>query len=154
MENISWNEYFMESAILAAKRSKDPCTKVGAVLVNKDNRIIGSGYNGFPNGIPDHCLPWTKGSKNFEENKYAYVVHAEANCILNSITADMSDCTMYVTLFPCSSCLKLIIQKGIKKFIFKKYPNTNTLEKTGDYLATKKMLSLTGITYHKYDPEL
>ena len=149
MSNLTWNQYFMESAILASKRSKDPSTKVGAILVNKDKRIVGSGYNGFPNGIPDDTLPWTKNSEKFEETKYAYVVHAEANCLLNSITSDLTDCIMYVTLFPCSSCTKLIIQKGIKTIIFQKYPKKNN---TGDFVASKHMLDLTNTCYRLYDP--
>ena len=148
MENINWEEYFMFSASLAAKRSKDPSTKVGAVIVNKDNRIIGSGYNGFPNGIDDSLLPWTKNSELYEETKYAYVVHAEANCLLNSIKSSLTDCTMYVTLFPCSSCTKLIIQKGIKKIVYSKdckKPNS------GDHKASVKMLKLANINIKKYE---
>jgi len=148
---ISKNEFFMMSAILASKRSKDPSTKVGAIVVNNDNdRIIGSGYNGFPNGIKDSDLPWTKDSSKFEETKYAYVVHAEANCLVNANSNNLQGHTMYVTLFPCSSCTKLIIQKGIKKIVFLKLPNLKNKEKESDFIASTRMLDLAKIVKEKY----
>ena len=148
MNHISWQEYFMFSAVLTSKRSKDPSTQVGAVIVNEDNRIVGTGYNGFPNGISDKDLPWTKDSKLFEETKYAYVVHAETNCLLNSISLNLKECTMYVTLFPCSSCTKLIIQRGIKKIVFANYPKDI---ESSDNKASIKMLDLARINYKLYD---
>ena len=79
---ISWDEYFMGVALLAAKRSKDPNTQVGACIVNTDNRIISTGYNGFPSGISDDDFPWDREG-DFLETKYPYVCHAELNAILN-----------------------------------------------------------------------
>jgi dCMP deaminase len=137
----------MFSACLASKRSKDPNTKVGAVIVNNENRIIATGYNGFPNGIKDELLPWTKDSELYEKTKYAYVVHAEANCLLNSVKSSLKGCIMYVTLFPCSSCTKLIIQKGIKKIVFSK--NCKKPE-SGDHKASVKMLELAGVEMSEY----
>lgn len=118
---LEWEEYFMELAKLTAKRSKDPVTQVGAVIVNKNKRVIGLGYNGFID-IPDNdkLFPWTKNSNNYEEIKYSYVIHAEANAILNS-TSSIKDSTLYVTLFPCRECAKLIIQSGIKKIVYLDY---------------------------------
>lgn len=142
---ISWNEYFMFSAMLAAKRSKDPCTRVGAVLVDMDKRIIGSGYNGMPTGINDTDVPWTKDSEEFHKNKYAYVVHAEANCIMNSTVYDLRGSTLYVTLYPCSSCTKMIIQKRINSVIFLEGPKGH-----GEYLASSQMLKLAGVSISKF----
>ena len=118
---LEWEEYFMELAKLTAKRSKDPVTQVGAVIINKNKRVIGLGYNGFID-IPDNdkLFPWTKNSNNYEEIKYSYVIHAEANAILNS-TSSVKDSTLYVTLFPCRECAKLIIQSGIKKIVYLDY---------------------------------
>ena len=118
---LEWEEYFMELAKLTAKRSKDPVTQVGAVIINKNKRVIGLGYNGFID-IPDtdKLFPWTKHSNNYEEIKYSYVIHAEANTILNS-TSSIKDSTLYVTLFPCRECAKLIIQSGIKKIVYLDY---------------------------------
>jgi len=82
---ISWDEYFMGVANLSALRSKDDTSQVGACIVNTRNRIIGIGYNGLPYGCNDDEFPW-KRDGGFLDSKYAYVVHAEANAILNSST--------------------------------------------------------------------
>lgn len=140
---ISWDEYFMGVALLSAKRSKDPSTQVGACIVNSDKRIIGIGYNGFPKGCDDKLFPWERKG-GFLETKYAYVVHAEANAILNT-SANLLGSTLYVSLFPCNECAKLIIQSGIKEIIYMddKYDGTE-----GD-IASKKMLDAAGISYKK-----
>lgn len=139
---ISWNEYFMSICILSSKRSKDPNTQVGSCIVDENNHIIGIGYNGFPNGCSDDILPWSRDNPNNLENKYPYVVHAEVNAILNKNIMDLSNCRMYITLFPCNECTKIIIQSGIKEIIY--------LQDKED-IASKKMLDLTGIKYTKYE---
>ncbi len=132
---ISWDEYFMGVAVLSSKRSKDPSTTVGACIVNKKNRIVGIGYNGFPYGCEDSEYPWGRDQTDFLNCKYPYVVHAEPNAILNS-TCPLDDCTIYVTLFPCNECAKLIIQSGIKEVVYMsdKYDGTN------ENIASKRML--------------
>ena len=134
---ITWDEYFMGIALLSAKRSKDPSTQVGACIVNPGNKIVGIGYNGFPIGCSDDDLPWEKTSGNVNETKYPYVVHAEANAILNS-TKDLHGSRIYVALFPCNECTKLIIQSGIKEIIYlsDKYKETDSVK------ASRKMLEL------------
>jgi len=138
---ISWDEYFMGIALLSAKRSKDPSTQVGACIVNPANKIVGIGYNGFPIGCSDDDLPWERDNKNMNETKYPYVVHAEANAILNS-TKDLHGSRIYVALFPCNECTKLIIQSGIKEIIYlsDKYKDTDPVK------ASKKMLQMAGVT--------
>ena len=101
---LSWDDYFMAVAFLSAQRSKDPSTQVGACIVNKDKRIVGIGYNGFPRGCSDDVLPWARTPENGEGElgtKYPYVTHAEVNAILNKCSADVSGATIYVALFPC-----------------------------------------------------
>ena len=78
---ISWNEYFMGVAMLAAQRSKDPNTQVGACIVSEDNIIISTGYNGMPKGCSDDEFPWNRDG---EDTKYKYVVHAELNAMFHS----------------------------------------------------------------------
>lgn len=68
---LDWSEYFMATAFLAAKRSKDPVTQVGACIINKDKIIVGVGYNGMPNGCPDVDFPWGK-SDDLLMSKHAY----------------------------------------------------------------------------------
>ena len=123
---ISWDRYFMGVALLSAERSKDPNTQVGACIVNRKNRIVGIGYNGFPHGVSDDEFPW-EASDVFVESKYPYVVHAEPNAILNA-NAPVEDCVIYVTLFPCHECVKLIIQSGIREIVYlsDKYNNTES----------------------------
>ncbi len=142
--HITWDEYFMGVALLSAKRSKDPSTQVGACLVNQDKRIIGIGYNGFPRGCSDDIFPWGKGNENELNNKYPYVVHAEANAILNS-SGSLKGSTVYVTLFPCNECAKLLIQSGIKHIVYMTEIHKGTVSDQ----ASKRMLDAAGITYEK-----
>ena len=100
-DHLSWDEYFMELALLSAKRSKDPSTKVGAVVVDSDHKIVGTGYNGLPKGFIDEEFHWeSRDVSSGEPTKYPYVVHAELNALLNS-TRSTEGCSIYVTLFPC-----------------------------------------------------
>uniref|UniRef100_A0A8C8SEI0 Deoxycytidylate deaminase n=1 Tax=Pelusios castaneus TaxID=367368 RepID=A0A8C8SEI0_9SAUR len=109
---LEWPEYFMAVAFLSAQRSKDPNSQVGACIVNSENKIVGIGYNGMPNGCSDDLLPWTRTAQNKLDTKYPYVCHAELNAIMNKNSADVKGCSMYVALFPCNECAKLIIQAG------------------------------------------
>lgn len=113
---ISWDTYFMGIAQLSSKRSKDPKTQVGACIVTPENKIVGIGYNGFPKGISDDEFPW-HDQGDFLQTKYPFVVHAEANAILNA-SQNLSGCKLFVTLFPCNECTKLIIQSGIKELVY------------------------------------
>lgn len=141
---ISWDEYFMGVAELSAKRSKDPNRQVGA-CITKNNVIVGTGYNGFPRGCSDEDFPWTKDSNEITETKFAYVVHAELNAILNSTRRNLNDAVIYVTLFPCTECTKAIIQSGIKKVIYKD-PGKHEKEIN----ASLKMFKSSGVEVIKY----
>ena len=126
---ISWDEYFMGIALLSAQRSKDPNTQVGACIVNRSNRIVGIGYNGLPFGCSDDKFPW-KREGSYLDTKYAYICHAELNAIFNSISRDLTDCIIYVPLFPCNECAKAIIQTGIKEVVYlsDKYAETDSVK--------------------------
>ena len=141
---ISWDEYFMGVAILAAQRSKDPNTQVGACIVSPENKIVGVGYNGLPWGCEDDQFPWAAREGDLYDTKYPYVVHAELNAILNSIS-HLQGCTIYVSLFPCHECVKAIIQSGIKEIIYEddKYNGTDSDR------AAKRMLDAAGVKYTK-----
>lgn len=112
---LSWDEYFMGVAFLSAQRSKDPNTQVGACIVDANKCIIGIGYNGFPRGCSDEILPWSRSASCELHKKYPYVVHAEVNAILNKCSASVRGASIYVALFPCNECCKVIIQAGIQK---------------------------------------
>lgn len=138
---ISWDEYFMGTALLAAKRSKDPNTQVGACIVNDKKRIMSIGYNGFPMGCDDDSFPWEREAENSFDTKYPYVCHAELNAILNNRGANLEGCTIYVGLFPCCECAKAIIQSGIKKVIYlsDKYKESDSTK------SSKRMLTAAGV---------
>ena len=136
---ISWDEYFMGLAHLSALRSKDPNTQVGACIVDKDNKVVSNGYNGMPRGCNDQEFPWEREG-GFLDTKYAYVVHAELNAILNS-PRPVSGCTIYVSLFPCNECAKAIIQSGIRKIVYE----SDKYDGTEGNIASKKMLNEAGV---------
>ena len=142
---ISWDQYFMGVALLSAKRSKDPNTQVGACLVNRDKRIIGIGYNGFPQKLSDDLFPWEREGV-FSNTKYPYVVHAEMNAVLNA-TQSLKDATLYVTLFPCHECAKLLIQAGITEIVYynELYNNTES------DIASKRMLDAAKVSYRLFN---
>jgi len=114
---LSWDDYFMAVAMLSAQRSKDPNTQVGACIVNRQKRIVGVGYNGFPTGCSDDKLPWHREG-DFMDTKYPFVCHAELNAVLNSVPGNLTNCTIYTALFPCNECAKVIIQAGIQEVVF------------------------------------
>lgn len=143
--NISWEEYFMGIALLSAKRSKDPSTKVGACIVDNDHKVVSIGYNGMPRGIDESKLSWNRGEDL--DSKYLYVCHAEFNAILNTRDGSaLKGCTLYVTLFPCNECAKAIIQSGIKEVVYL----DNKYECACETRASKKMLDLAGIITRQY----
>lgn len=145
---LSWDDYFMGIALLSAKRSKDPNTQVGACIVNPQKKIVGTGYNGFPTGCSDDELPWNREG-DFLETKYPFIVHAELNAILNSIGENLSNCTIYVALFPCNECAKAIIQSGIKEVVYlaDKYAETDIVR------ASKKVFIQAGVSLRQMKPE-
>ena len=144
---ISWDEYFMGIAMLAAKRSKDPGTQVGACIVSPDNIIISTGYNGMPKGCSDDEFPWDREGP---ETKYPYVVHAELNAILNANGRDLRGSRLYVSLFPCNECAKAIIQSGVREI---RYPSDKYAD-TPATLASKRMLNAAGVKLTQLKPSV
>ena len=115
MLDTKWKKRFLKLSKEISTWSKDPSTKVGALIISEDKNIISTGYNGFPRDIED-----TEERLNNRELKYKFVLHAEMNCILNALYNGRSvkDCILFVHgLPPCSECTKSIIQAGIKKVI-------------------------------------
>lgn len=108
-----WDDRFMEMAYLVSTWSKDPSTKVGAVIVDKDRRVISCGYNGAPKGV-------LEPSGFSREEKLNRTIHAEANAL--HFAGDVRGCTVYVTAAPCAHCAGHMIQRGITKVVYPK-PN-------------------------------
>ena len=146
---LSWDEYFMGIAVLSSYRSKDPSTQVGACIVDSDNKIVSTGYNGFPYGCSDDDFPWERDGA-FCDTKYPFVVHAELNAILNASGKRLAGSRIYVALFPCNECAKAIIQSGIKEVIYlsDKYAQTEGTK------ASKRMLTAAGVKLVQMTPSL
>ena len=106
----SWQQTWMSVAATIARRSHDPSTKHGAVIVDSSNRILGAGYNGFPRGGPDNY-------STERPEKYARFIHAETNAILNCQHRPEGG-TLYVTGVPCPNCMGNIIQAGIVRVVY------------------------------------
>lgn len=113
MNKVNWDDYFLTMCFLVSQRSVDPSTKCGAVLVSSDRRILSTGYNGPIKGADDSVIPLTR------PEKYPHFLHAEENCLLAyaGSNQDLNGATMYVTGVPCHKCLRMMLQKGIKKII-------------------------------------
>ncbi|KAE9552109.1 hypothetical protein FO519_004689 [Halicephalobus sp. NKZ332] len=146
---ITWDEMHMGLALLTAKRSKDPHTQVGAVIVDDDNVLCGIGYNGLPRGCSDDLFPWGKDKEVPFLNKYSYVSHAEANAILNCMLSPrLKGTRIYTTLFPCNDCSKMLVQVGIKEVIFHKYKSDSHQS-----LSSKVLLHHGGVKIRQFKSE-
>ncbi|KAL1116923.1 hypothetical protein AAG570_005392 [Ranatra chinensis] len=133
----------MATAFLAAMRSKDPRSQVGACIVNRENKILGIGYNGMPLGCSDDEFPWGKCRDNEYNDKLSYVCHAEMNAILNKNNTDLTNCTIYVALFPCNECAKLIIQSGLREVVYA----SDKYSYKPKICAAKRMFDAVGVKY-------
>lgn len=143
---ISWDEYFMLQALVAATRSKDPSTKVGSVIVDGNNHQVGMGYNGMAAGIDESNFTWAKDPNSpYHKTKYAYVIHAEANGIMHA-NNNLDGCKIYVTLYPCNECAKMIVSKKVKEVIYLNNPYENT--ETNQ--ASKIILDAAGVTIRQF----
>lgn len=107
----NWDVRFLELASHVSSWSKDPSTKVGAVIVNDNNQVLSLGYNGFPRGVLDK-----RSRYEDRQTKLLFVAHAERNALDNAFV-DVRGATLYTTLCPCNECAKSIVQKGIKRVV-------------------------------------
>lgn len=139
--NVKWDNRMMELAQMVASWSKDPSTKVGAVIMRDDRTVESMGYNGFPRGVMDQIDRYSN-----REVKYKLVVHAEANAIV-SARGSVEGMTLYCTLFPCCECAKLVIQAGIKEVVV---PTMKKTERFYDSMkATELMFREAGVTFRE-----
>lgn len=144
----SWDEYFMEIARLVARRSTCLRRHVGAVLV-KDKRIVSTGYNGAPKGLPHcsetGCLREKLKVPEGERHELCRGLHAEQNCIIQAAVFGVSTkgATLYCTHFPCSICAKMIINAEIAEVIY---------EHEYDDEISKKLLEQAEVKVKRYKP--
>lgn len=112
----SWDEFWIQHAILASSKSKDPSTQVGCVIVSQDNQLLSSGFNGFPRGIDE------LDDKRWERPiKYSFVEHAERNAVFNAarygIALKGAKAYLNWSPNPCEACSRALIQAGIVEII-------------------------------------
>ena len=135
MERLSWDEYFMKMAKLAATRSTCLRRQVGAVIV-QNKHVIATGYNGAPKGIPHcteigGCMREMRGIPSGERHELCRALHAEQNAIIQAATLAQSidGATMYITNQPCIICAKMIINAGISRIVVREgYPDELAVE--------------------------
>ena len=144
----SWDDYFMELAQVVAKRSNCSRRHVGAVVM-RNNHILSTGYNGTPHGVKNcfaggcpRCAGTTKSGSHLEE---CLCVHAEQNAICQAALYGISleGATVYITLSPCLTCAKLMINAGISEVVY---------DGQYEFLDTvKKMFKSSGVKYREYN---
>ena len=126
-----WDARFLEMAALTASWSKDPSTRVGAVIADSNNVVVSLGFNGFPRGVEDRL-------DVSRETKLARTIHAEPNAILHA-RRDLAGCSIYVTRPPCSNCAALIIQSGIARVVYEE-PDPAFMVRWGDSIAESEAM--------------
>lgn len=136
----TWHKRFFELAQHVSTWSKDPRTKVGAVVVNEYKQVIGLGFNGFPRGVLDLDQRYAD-----RHTKLLFVAHAEQNALDNCFT-DPRGAVLYATLFPCFHCMKSIIQRGISTVIAPQ-PDASRTGPPLHFEASLAMLQESGIIY-------
>ena len=134
MERLSWDDYFMEIAHLVAKRATCLRRQIGAVIV-RDKRILATGYNGAPSGLPHceetGCLREKMGIPSGQNQELCRALHAEQNAIIQAALSGVSiaDSQIYSVTHPCVVCAKMIINAGIKRVIYENsYPDSLSKE--------------------------
>lgn len=142
-----WAIRFILLAEHVSAWSKDPSSKIGCVITDKRNRVVGLGFNGFPRGVNDDEARYSD-----RDQKYKLIVHAELNAILNA-NKSVKGCTLYTMMYPCTDCTKAIVQSGISKVV-----TPLPLERdpwAEDALWSQRMFLETGIEVVYYDrPEV
>ena len=141
---MNWTNYFLNIAEAVKEKSKDQRTKIGAVIVGKDNEIVSTGYNSFPRGINDDVE-----ERQQRPEKYFWMVHGELNAILNAarIGVSTNGCKIYLTCgIPCSNCGRAIINAGITEVYCKTEDTTKNREKWDEESSkTKQMFEESGV---------
>jgi dCMP deaminase len=109
-ERPDWDDYFLDLARQVSRRSPDPHTKHGCVIVDADRRVISTGYNGPIAGLPHDMVPMERPLK------YIWFIHAEDNAVAFA-RCDLRGATAYVTGPPCAACFRRLLQVGIRRIV-------------------------------------
>lgn len=138
-----WDLRFLEMAQLISTWSKDPSTKVGSVITDKNHKVVSIGYNGLPSTIPDY-----QSILENREEKYKFIIHAETNAILTANTS-VKGCTVYTYPFlPCTNCASMVIQAGIVRVVSFRCVDNRWSVKLND---SKRLFEIAGIEFIEYE---
>lgn len=144
-ERPDWDAYFMSIAFVVSQRSIDPNTCHGAIIADKNNKIVSQGYNGPPPGINDAFVPISA------PEKYDWFIHAEMNAIYNSKDS-LDKCKIYITGMPCKNCAKHICATGIEKVVFGSIQSSMICGKDIDItMSLFKSRNIEVVNYNKMD---
>lgn len=144
-------QWYMTLAYMMAMKSKDPRTKLGAVVIGLDGETRSTGYNGIPRGVLDI------ESRMEGEEKYKWIEHAERNCVFNASLSGTSlkGCEMYTQQIPCSDCARAIVQSGIKKVIIHdEWNRVNTTKWVEDSVVSRAMFQESGVVLVEWSGKL
>jgi dCMP deaminase len=141
---MKWDEFFLAIAQTVSEKSKDPSTKVGAVLVDDKKRLVSVGFNGFPRGTEDSVDLYTN-----PEEKYLRVLHAETNAML---FADRPGVELFVTHPCCSQCMAMAIQTGIRRINYIQRPMKPNWEQS--FKVSEKLADEAGVEVWRYNMNL
>jgi dCMP deaminase len=138
--DLSWDLFYLSLAAATRRKSKDPSTKVGSILVRPNNTVASLGFNGIPSRIPDSA-----DILNNRELKYLYIQHAEINCLNFCNDATLVGYTLYVyPLKPCPACTLQLISKGISKVVMVDKPSLQPIWDES-WKLSKQMLEASGV---------
>ena len=145
LDVISWDEFFMSVAIAAQRRSKDPNTQVGACIASTNHRILSVGYNGTPSALNDDFFPWGTSDDPLQDKHNYVCMPRPTPCSTTVARSRTSSSTVYVTLFPCHDCAKILAQVGVGEVVYldNKYADTD------DGRISRRILDSCGISYRQ-----
>lgn len=150
--SISWDEYFAGLLAQVAVKSKDPSTKIGALIVGPDKEIRSTGYNSFPRGLDDNVQ-----ERMERPEKYYWIEHAERNAIYNAARCGtaLKGCAVYVNSVPCIDCARAIVQAGIAELVVCDAATDDHKERwEQSYTRTEQMLKECGVAVRHITVEL
>lgn len=145
---MNWDKRWMDMANLVASWSKDRSRTCGAVIVDDRNVLVSVGWNGFPRGIDDDV-----DARHERPAKYKWTEHAERNAIFNAAANGYATkgCSMYLTWYPCASCVRAIIQSGINEIVCRE-PDWNDGTWAADFAIVREMLTEVSVDVRFYQP--
>jgi dCMP deaminase len=146
MNRPSWTDYFLGLAKVVSQRSHDAQTQHGCVITDRNNRILGVGYNGFPRGLNDQLLP------NTRPEKYPWMVHAERNALSNCVVRPDNGIA-YVTGQCCNDCIMALWQEGVTKVVMANSHGTHQFDQNAQKIFDT-FVSMSGINIEYFDTDL